>query len=447
MKDLIFERMTNFGQNLLQKAKRIFGQAEVLVRGGTGIDIWFENGELTNIEEHQTANLGLRIIYRGHLGITGTLEPKGKDQLIEEAKISSQYGDKAYFTFPPGQSVKKVKTCSESVVKTSVEKIVAEGKKAIKHLHLKLPEFNPSLLLASWGWGKVNIFNSNGAILANEGTGTEISLEISRKKEGDFWDVTTYWSSRRWEKNFVDLTAEIEKSVSLGKKIIKLPKDPFLVVFPPKTVGVLLDYLSVAINGRKVNDRASRLVGKLGQPLFDKRINLISSALEDFRPASSPFDDEGVPTSKLSIIKGGILKNFIYDLQEAGKAGVKPTGSGSRGSIFTGAYPSTDNLILSGGAESWPSILKTIKKGILVDSFVGQGQGNVLNGDFSLRLHLGYLIDKGQIVGRVKGAGIAGNVFDILKDSLTDLSHETEWWGGIKAPYLVLAGITISAKR
>jgi len=49
------------------------------------------------------------------------------------------------------------------------------------------------------------------------------------------------------------------------------------------------------------------------------------------------------------------------------------------------------------------------------------------NGDFSLSIQLGYFINNGEIVGRVKNLGIAGNVFKLLKEGIVDLSKETEW--------------------
>ena len=47
--------------------------------------------------------------------------------------------------------------------------------------------------------------------------------------------------------------------------------------------------------------------------------------------------------------------------------------------------------------------------------YLGLGQGNPINGEFSVNLFLGYKIENGKLVGRVKDVMLAGNAFDALK--------------------------------
>ena len=45
--------------------------------------------------------------------------------------------------------------------------------------------------------------------------------------------------------------------------------------------------------------------------------------------ASSPFDDEGTPRQVTPLVERGVLRNFVYDLDTAGRAGARPTGHGA----------------------------------------------------------------------------------------------------------------------
>ena len=47
-------------------------------------------------------------------------------------------------------------------------------------------------------------------------------------------------------------------------------------------------------------------------------------------------------------------------------------------------------------------MLKSIPKGLYIKQLLGFGQSNLANGDFSCNAALAYLIENGEIVGRVK---------------------------------------------
>ncbi|HUT73495.1 MAG TPA: metallopeptidase TldD-related protein [Armatimonadota bacterium] len=45
---------------------------------------------------------------------------------------------------------------------------------------------------------------------------------------------------------------------------------------------------------------------------------------------------------------------------------------------------------------------------------MGLGQSNIMNGDFSVNVSLGYKIEEGEIVGRVKNTMLADDACDAL---------------------------------
>jgi PmbA protein len=46
---------------------------------------------------------------------------------------------------------------------------------------------------------------------------------------------------------------------------------------------------------------------------------------------------------------------------------------------------------------------------------MGAEQGNILGGDFSGNVLLGYKVENGKIVGRVKDTMVSGNIYQLLK--------------------------------
>ncbi|NLF59551.1 MAG: TldD/PmbA family protein, partial [Lentisphaerae bacterium] len=77
-------------------------------------------------------------------------------------------------------------------------------------------------------------------------------------------------------------------------------------------------------------------------------------------------------------------------------------------------------------------------------SLLGFGQSNIINGDFSANLALGYLIENGEIVGRLKNVMLAGNILDLLKG---DVRFSSDCDPQNQQPAAVLEGISaVSAK-
>jgi PmbA protein len=160
---------------------------------------------------------------------------------------------------------------------------------------------------------------------------------------------------------------------------------------------------------------------------------------------SYPFDDEGVSGQRLPLVTNGVVTNFLYDLQTAALAGTQSTGNGQRAG---GGFPRPDisSLILSGGDVSFQAMVEDMKEGLIVEQVMGAEQGNLLGGDFGGNVLLGYKVENGEILGRVKDTMIAGNVYQVLKE-LLGIGREARWVGGIlQTPPLYCSGISVATK-
>jgi PmbA protein len=75
---------------------------------------------------------------------------------------------------------------------------------------------------------------------------------------------------------------------------------------------------------------------------------------------------------------------------------------------------------------------------------MGVQMGNVNGGEVTGNIELGYLIENGEIAGRVKDAMISLNIMDALKDIV--LSEETIWTDFLLSPYILIPNASISTK-
>jgi PmbA protein len=200
------------------------------------------------------------------------------------------------------------------------------------------------------------------------------------------------------------------------------------------------------LNGKNVYRGISPMAGREEERLFDEKLTVVDDPTLDGRPGSSSHDDEGVPGRRNTLVDQGRLTGYIYDLKTAALARTEPTGNGKR-SLFSPPSPSFSNMIVGNGETPVGDIIAGVDRGLLVETPLGLGQGNVISGAFSNSLSLAFKIERGEIVGRVKDISVAGNIYQDLRQ-IEALSLESEWvYGGIRLPYILLPKLNVVTKN
>ena len=184
---------------------------------------------------------------------------------------------------------------------------------------------------------------------------------------------------------------------------------------------------------------------KKGRQVFAPELSIWDDATTDFCPASSICDDEGVPSQRTPLVENGVVMSFLYDLQTAGETGMKSTGNASR-SLTSLPSPSLSALLIREGKTSFEEMLADVKEGLVIEQLMGATQGNILGGEFSGNVLLGYKVQNGQIVGRVKDTMISGNVYEILKEGIV-IGSDWRWVGGsLRTPPIYCPSVAVAAK-
>ncbi|MEL7007780.1 MAG: metallopeptidase TldD-related protein, partial [Cyanobacteria bacterium J06588_4] len=217
------------------------------------------------------------------------------------------------------------------------------------------------------------------------------------------------------------------------------------VLFTPSAVSSTMGRMFGTIfSGQSIVQKASPLTDKLGDKIADERISVFEDPT--IGVSACEFDDEGVPTSKKHLIDRGVVKQFYWDRRWAARQGVESSGNGFRGGISRPS-PSLANICIAPGQTSIADLIAGISEGIIVDQVLGAGQSNVLAGEFSVNIDLGYKVEQGKIVGRVKDTMVAGNIFEAFTN-LVDLSDRPEWVGSSSyVPHILFSGLGVAARQ
>jgi PmbA protein len=454
-------------EKVLHSAQKVAEQAEVYsVSSPDSIGIQFEANELKQVQTKESSSIALRIFRQGRIGfatatgIGGTgeksspspnLSRQGRgtlEDLVDMAVETSQFGGPANFQFPPRfhRGYSEVSIFDPKVEEIAMERMVEIGKELIAKIRGHTPDILCDVQVTK-GTSSTSLTNSRGGEGRYDSSFFGLSLEGILVRDTDMLFVGDSESSCRPDFVKIDgLAGRVIWQLEMAREKAVVSTKLLPVIFTPNGVAsALLSPLVLAFNGKSVLEGASPLKGKLGEQVFDKKLSLWDDATVAYGVGSYPFDDEGVSSQRLPLVTNGVVANFLYDLQTAALAGTQSTGNGQRAG---GGFPRPDisSLILSGGEVSFQAMVEDMNEGLIVEQVMGAEQGNLLGGDFGGNVLLGYKVENGEVVGRVKDTMIAGNVYQVLKE-LLGIGQEARWVGGIlQTPPLYCSNVSVTTK-
>jgi len=436
-------------EKLLQQTCKKVDSDELFKVKSKTIPVNFEVNRLKSIDISESEGKALRVIHNGRIGFSSSTGSEGFDSMVEKAAATSEFGSEASFDFPEEtkrSEKEKINIYDKKVVDKGIEEMIKVGEGIIE----KVKDFNRKLRCDATivkDCSEIEYFNSRGGNFSYSKTAIAYSIMVQQIENQDMLMIYSSIESRKDNLELEELTSEIIENLKWGDKIVPIESGKMPVIFTPKAALVLILPIISGLNGKMVLKEISPLAVQKNKKLWSDLLTLYSDGTIDFAAGSAPFDDEGVEMKRVPLVEKGEIKNFYYDLQTAGIAEVESTGNGLRASSQSEPAPGISNLVMEEGRVSFSEMIKDIKEGIIIDQVLGLGQGNIISGAFSNNVQLGYKIEKGKIVGRVKNVMVAGNAIEELKN-IAALGNKAKWIEGkYKFPHIHLKSLSVSAKK
>ena len=155
------------------------------------------------------------------------------------------------------------------------------------------------------------------------------------------------------------------KKALMARNPVAVDPGEYTVIFEEYAVADFLTFLAyLGFSGLAAQEGRSFM--KLGEKVVGDNISIWDDGLA-LAGLPMPFDFEGVPKSRLSLIENGVAKAVVYDSYTAGKEGKQSTGHALPAPNTFGPMPR--NLFLATGANTKEEMLKSTKRGIWVTRF------------------------------------------------------------------------------
>ena len=415
MKDRVIEQVID-----LANKKGI--QAEAYYVSSQDTPIEFANNRLKSLETKAVEGIALRVIADGKLGFASSTDLTRWEDLVDAAIATAEIGDPVEFEFTTDVNSTAAKSDYQP---PRTDKLVEIGEDLITKVH----QYNPDILVdVSFHTRTSQTLLATTTKVYTEQNSQSLSAVLSGNlvRGEDFLQAYSYEVTRDRQPDYQAIFQKLIQKYQRAEGAASISSGSYPVLFTPSAVSSTMGRMFGTIfSGQSVVQKASPLTDKLGEKIVDDRLTVLEDPT--IGVSACDYDDEGVPTSKKSLIERGVVQQFYWDRRWAARQGVASSGNGFRGGISRPS-PSLVNVCIEPGQTAVEDLIAGIDEGIIVDQVLGAGQSNVLAGEFSVNIDLGYKVEGGKIVGRVKDTMVAGNIFEAF-NNLVDLSDRQEWVG------------------
>lgn len=423
---------------LVSRGRRLgASEVEVFVQASRNLSIRVRNGDIETIQEADTGGVGFRVLVEGSMGFSHCNDFSDRsltDTLSRAIAFAKLTTPDEHNALPDDRNHTEVDGLFDpAIAKVSMEKKIDMALE-LESLTMDDPRITHSSG-ASFGEGEseVIIANSRGMLKSYKASACSVSVSVVAEKDDQ---RHTGWDScaRRYFEDLEPLERIASKAAQKAWEMLDprmVPTQRASVIFDPDVARSLIGGIIAAINGERVLQGASFL-----QDMMDKRfasglLTLIEDGTRARGLGSKPFDGEGVPVSKRTLVEEGVLRGFLYNTYAARRAGTESTGNASRGGFSSLPGIGTHNLYLKAGNHSPEKIVENTQRGLLLKGVTGYGI-NPVNGNYSGGAS-GLWIENGKIIHPVQGITIAGSAESIL-NSIDMMGNDLDLNRSLAAP-------------
>jgi|AGTN01.2.fsa_nt_gi Predicted Zn-dependent proteases and their inactivated homologs len=436
-------RLEDLAAFVVKEAKRLGATASnVTIEAGDGVSIGVRLGEVDKLAGSDGRDLTFRAFVGQNSATTSTTDFRRASLTkmvrntiaLAKASVPDEFAglpDAQFLAQLAG--IPDLDLCDDSLSKVTVEKkieLALAAERAARAFDKRITNTQRSGFSAGT---VIHVYaNSHGFVGSYQKASCHLYVSCIAEENGQM--EGGHWGSpaRRLEDletpDAIGAKAAERALRMLGAKKVKTQVVP--VVYDKFMAGRLVGQLISAASGTAIYRGTSFLVDKLGEKIAADSITIVSDGHMKGAMGSKPFDDEGLPTARRTIIGAGKLETYLIDAYAARKLKTTPNGA------------SAPNLHLVPGTATAEEIIASVKNGLYLNSVSGMGF-NPTTGDYSMGAS-GIWIEDGKLAYPVSEITVASNILEMFAGieavgNDLDLNHSS-------SPTLKIKSMTVSGE-
>lgn len=362
-----------------------------------------QNTKIDAIRMKDIVKKGVRVYDNGCIGIAGGLGDVSEEELtakaVENLAIEIPYA----FDLEAPHAEKRLLNPNPLPAKVMFEH--AEG--ILKVLKDEFPMFDFSEKISTAEF-EVQYTSSEGTDLLYQDAYFELGLVLKEKASANLFDGFIGYKGRQFDQD--QFLAFNRSFLEAYNTKVDLPAEGKMPVFFAE-FHELNRFLSMMVNGEKYANGASLFSGKLGETLFNDKLNVVYN-LNSETAFRAFFDQEGarLPNDELPLIQKGQLLNVYADKRTAKNFDLPHTAAAS------GEYDGVPSLAIT--PLHFHTDSKDIKTALAgrpaLFVLVAAGGDFTPDGGYASPVQVGFLFDGEKIIGKVPECQIRGHLNQLL---------------------------------
>lgn len=403
-------------------------EKEFLTKTSRSVTLNVTGGKIDSFREQEETTGTVRVYENGCIGVAGCLGTPDEAALEKKAVKALALG--IPYPCKLDGALEREEAHDEEII--SVPRFIPTMQRFLDRLGEMCPRFAFSNKI-SLNDERAEYRNSQGRHLVSSGRSMEISLLAQNRGSGNLFDTGLSYEGNCFDED--GLLTQFKKEYDAFYTPADIEPGRYPVVMT--AYGLFGTFLQHFVAEMYVSG-ASLLSGKLGQKVFSDNLSLRN----DMNPATNPgarfFDEEGcvAPDLRPALIEKGTLTGLLTTKKSAEQFGLSNLGTAAA------AYDGVPSLGFNQFyVDPTAQTLRELAPGRAVYVVMASGGDATPDGHFATPVQMAYLMEDGELVGRLPDLNISGSFYDMLgKDYLGAVRR------GLKPGYLQCA-VTMDVTR
>ena len=398
--------------------------SEIYIEDKRSTSAGLDDGKVEQVTSGRDRGAGIRVVSGETTGFahTSDLSERGLLAAAEAAALAAKQGGGGVHKVQLGDVLRH----SVNTVKLSPDAVEKSRKvELLKRVDAAARAVNASIVQVSAGYGdsrkRILIANSNGVLSADDQVRTLLRVSVVATSDGGMhtgYDSLGHTIGfEMFDENDVEeLAIRAAKQAVTKLSARPAPSGAMPVVIKRGSGGVLFhEACGHGLEADLVGKSASVYRGKMGELVASPLVTLVDDGTMTAEWGAIGIDDEGHPSQRNTLIKDGVLTDYMWDYLRARKEGRAQSGNGRRQSYQHLPMVRMTNTFVLNGKEEPDDIIRDTKHGVYIAK-LGGGQVDTASGDFVFGMTEAYLIENGEITEPLRESNLIGNGPEVLKD-------------------------------
>ena len=358
-------------------------------------------GKIDSFRRIEKTTGTVRVYENGCIGVAGCLGEPNEEELTKKAIEALAFG----IPYPEALdgALEMEELHDEEII--PVPELIPTMQAFLDRLSELCPRFAFSNKI-SVDHNRTEYRNSLGRHLVSSGSKISIQLIAQNRGSGNLFDTFFGWSGESFDAEA--LLKEFKKEYDAFFTPADVEPGRYPVVAVPET-------LAASFFNHFVGDLyaagASLLSGRMGEKVFSEKLTLKDDLNPETADGACFFDAEGcvVPDKRPALIEKGVLKGLLTTKKTAAAYGLENFGNAEA------AYDGVPEIGFHGFyLDATAKSMKELVPGKAILVVVASGGDATPDGHFATPVQMSYLLEDGELVGRLPDINIGGSFFDMF---------------------------------